>query len=92
MCRWYRSNGRKQRGTKEPLDDGEGESEKAILKLHIQKTKIMASGLISSWQIGGGKMEVMTHLIFFGSKIIVMVTAAMKLKDAYSLEGKLWQT
>ena len=61
------------------------ESEKVGLKLNIQKTKIMASGPITSWQIDG---ETVSDFIFLGSKMQV-VTAAMKLKDAYSLEGKL---
>ena len=61
------------------------ECKKAGLKLNIQKIKIMASGLITSWQIDGETMETVRNLIFLGSKI----TAAMKLKDAYSLEGKL---
>ena len=66
------------------------ESEKVGLKLNIQKTKIMASGLITSWQIDGEAMEtVMTDFIFLGSKITADGTAAMKLKDACSLEGKL---
>ena len=64
------------------------ESEKVGLKLNIQKTKIMASGPIISWQIDGETMETVRDFIFLGSKI----TAAMKLKDAYSLEGKLWPT
>ena len=68
------------------------ESEKAGLKLNIQKTKIMASGPITSWQIDGETMETVTDFIFLGSKITDMVTAAMKLKDACSLEGKLWPT
>ena len=63
-----------------------------LLKLNIQKTKIMASGPITSWQIDGEAMEIVTHLIFLGSKITQMVTAAMKLKDACSLEGKLQPT
>ena len=67
------------------------ESEKAGLKFNIQKTKIMASGLITSWQIDGETMETVRDFIFLGSKITVE-TAAMKLKDAYSLEGKLWPT
>ena len=62
------------------------ESEKAGLKLNIQKTKIMTSGPITSWEIDGETVETVSDLIFLGSKI---VTAAMKLKDAYSLEGKL---
>ena len=65
------------------------ESEKAGLKHNIKKTKIMASGLITSWQIDGETEETVTDFIFLGSKSLQMVTAAMKLKDAYSLEGKL---
>ena len=65
------------------------ESEKAGLKLNIQNTKIMASGPITSWQIGGETVETGTDFIFLGFKSLQMVTAAMKLKDAYSLEGKL---
>ena len=68
------------------------ESEKVGLKLNIQKTKIMASGPITSWEIDGVTVETMSDFIFLGSKITEMVTAAMKLKDAYSLEGKLWPT
>ena len=64
------------------------ESEKAGLKLNIQKTKIMASDPITSWQIDGETME--TDTLFFGApKSLQMVTAAMKLKDACSMEGKL---
>ena len=65
------------------------ESEKVGLKLNIQKTKILASGPITSWQIDGETVETVSDFIFGGSKITAMVTAAMKLKDAYSLEGKL---
>ena len=65
------------------------ENEKFGLKLNIQKIKIMASGPITSWQIDGESMETVTDIIFWGSKMLQMVTAAMKLKDAYSLEGKL---
>ena len=64
------------------------ESEKAGLKLNIQKTKIMASGPITSWQIDGDTVETVANFIFLGSKITVI--SAMKLKDAYSLEEKLW--
>ena len=67
------------------------ESEKADLKLNIQKTKIIVSGLISSSQIDGEKVETVTDFVFLGSKI-KMVTTAMKLKDAYSLEEKLCPT
>ena len=65
------------------------ESEKAGLKLNIQKTKIMACGLITSWQIGGETMETVTDLIFFGFKVTTDGDCSMKLKDAYSLEVKL---
>ena len=68
------------------------ESEKVRLKLNIQKTKIMASGPITSWEIDGETMETVTDFIFLGSKILQMVTAAMKLKDACSLEEKIWPT
>ena len=62
-------NGRKWRRTKEPLDDSESESEKVGLKLNIQKTKIMASSPITSWQIDGETMETVTDFIFLGSEI-----------------------
>ena len=65
------------------------ESEKVGLKLNIQKTKIMASSLITSWQIDGEIMETVTDFILGAPKSRQMVTAAMILKDAYSLEGKL---
>ena len=65
------------------------ESEKADLKLNIQKMKIMASVPIPSWQIDGETMETVTDFIFLGSKITVMVTTAMKLKDTCSMEEKL---
>ena len=65
------------------------ESEKVGLKLNIQKTKIMKSGPITLWQIDGERVETVADFIFLGSKTLQMVTAAMKLKDAYSLEGKL---
>ena len=68
------------------------ESEKVVLKLNIQKSKIMASGPITSWQIDGETVETVTDFILGGSKITAMVTAAMKLKDACSLEEKLWPT
>ena len=66
------------------------ESEKVGLKLNIQKTKIMASSPIASWQIDGETME--TDFIFLGSKSLQMVTEAMKLKDTCYLEEKLWPT
>ena len=65
------------------------QSEKVGLKLNIQKTKIMASGPITSWQIDGDTMETVRVFIFWAPKSLQMVTAAMKLKDACSLEEKL---
>ena len=65
------------------------ESEKVGLKLNIQKTKIMASSPITSWQIDGETVETWLTLFFWAPKSLQMVTAAMKLKDTYSLEGKL---
>ena len=68
------------------------EREKLGLKLNIQKTKIMASGPITSWQIDGETVETVADFIFWAPKSLQMVTAAMKLKDTYSLEAKLWPT
>ena len=68
------------------------ESEKISLKFSIQKMKIMASVPTTSWQIDGKTMETVTDFIILVSKILQMVTAAMKLKDVYSLEEKLWPT
>ena len=65
------------------------ETEKVGLKLNIQKTKIMASGPIISWEIDGETVETVADFIFWAPKSLQMVTAAMKFKDAYSLEGKL---
>ena len=68
------------------------ESQKVGLKPNIQKTKIMASGPITSWEIDGETLETVSDFIFWARKSLQMVTAAMKLKDSYSLEGKLWST
>ena len=69
------------------------ESEKGGLKLNIQKTKIMASSPITSWQLDGETMETMRDFLFsWAPKLLQMVIAAMKLKDTCSLEEKLWQT
>ena len=68
------------------------ESEKVGLKLNIQKTKIMAYGHITSWEIDGETVETVSDFIFCAPKSLQMVIAAIKLKDAYSLEGKLWPT
>ena len=74
---------------KSPLMKVKEESEKVGLKLNIQKTKIMASGPITSWQIDRKTVETVSDYFFGAPKSLQMVTAAMKLKDAYSLEGKL---
>ena len=68
------------------------ENEKVGLKLNIQKTNIMASSPITSWQIDGEAVQTVADFIFWAPKSLQMVTAATKLKDAYSLEGKLWLT
>ena len=69
------------------------ENDKVDVKLNIQKAKIMVSGPINSWQIEREKLETVTEILFLGApKSLQMVTAAMKLKDACSLEEKLWQT
>ena len=68
------------------------ESEKVGLKLNIQKTKIMACGPSTLWEIDGETVETVSDFILGAPKSLQMVTAAMKLKDAYSLEGKLWPT
>ena len=68
------------------------ESVKVGLKLNIQKTKIMASGPITSWQINGETVETVTDYFWGAPKSLQMVIAAMKLKDAYSFEGRLWPT
>ena len=68
------------------------ESEKVGLKLNIQETKIIASGPITSWEIDGETVETVSDFIFWAPKSLQMVTAAMKLQDAYSLEEKLWPT
>ena len=68
------------------------ENEKVGLKLNIQKTKIMASSPITSWQIDGKQWKQWLTLFFWAPKSLQMVIVAMKLKDTYSLEGKLWPT
>ena len=68
------------------------ETEKVGLKFNTQKPKIMASGPITSWEIDGETVETVADFIFWAPKSLQMVIAAIKLKDAYSLEGKLWPT
>ena len=79
----------KVKKNKEPLDESERENEKVGLKLSIQKAKIMASGPITSWQIDEETVKQWLTLFFWVPKSLEMVIAAMKLKDAYFLEGKL---
>ena len=74
------------------LTEVKEESEKVGLKLNIQKTKILGSGSITSWQIHGETEETVADFIFWALKSLHMVIAAMKLKDTYSLEEKLWPT
>ena len=76
---------------KSPLMTVKEASEKSGLKLNIQKTKTMASGPITSWQIEGEKVETVTDFIFLGPQSLQMVTVARKLKDTCSLEEKLWE-
>ena len=71
---------------------GKEESEKVGLKLNIQKTKIMASCPFTSWQIDGETVETEADFVFWSPKSLQMVISAMKLKDTYSSEGKLWPT
>ena len=72
------------------LMKGKEDSEKLGLKLNIQKTKVMASGHITPWDVDGETVETVSDLFFWAPKSLQMMTAAMKLKDAYSVEGKLW--
>ena len=86
-------NGRKQRRIKEALDEGKrGEWKSECLKLSIQKTKIMASGPITSWQIDGETVEAVADFIFLGSKITADGDCSHEIKDTFSLEEKLWPT
>ena len=80
----------KWRETKKSLDQSERGEWKVGLKLNIQKMTIMASGPITWWEIDGETVETVSELFFGAPKSLQMVTAAMKLIDAYSLEGKLW--
>ena len=81
-----------EEGLKSLLMKVKEESEKVGLKLNIQKTKIMASGPITSWEIDRETVETVSDFIFWAPKSLQMVTAAMKLKDAHSLEEKFWPT
>ena len=91
ICRWYHSNDRNGRETKEPLDEGERWEWKAGLKLNVQKTKIMGSDHITSWQLEGEKLEAWQIFSSWAPNSLQTVTATRKLKVTCSLEGKLWQ-
>ena len=97
-CTWYHFNDRKQRGTKEPLDEGARGEWKSRFKTQYlkktknKKTKIVASSSIISWQIEGEKVEAVTDFFFLALKSLRMVTVSMKSEDDCFLAGKLWQT
>ena len=88
ICRWYHPNNRKWRLTKEPPDEGERRQWKSWLKLNIQKTKIIASGPITSWQIEEEKVEAVTDFIFLGFKITVDSDCRHEIKRHLLLERK----
>ena len=88
ICRWYHSNDRMWRRTKEPLDEGERGEWKASLKLNIQKTKIMVSSPITSRQTEGGKVEVVTDFLFLGPKITVDCGCSHEIKRCLLLGRK----
>ena len=88
VCRRYHANGKKWRGTKEPLDEVKKESKKAGLKLSVQKTKIMSSDPINSQQIDGEKAETVTDFIFLGSKITADCYCSHGINKALLLEWK----
>ena len=88
----YADDTTREEETKSFLMKVKEESEKASLKLKIQKTKIVASGLITSWQINGETMETVRDFIFWATKSLQMVTVVMKLKDACSFKEQLWPT
>ena len=89
---WHHHFSRKQRRTKKPLDESERGEWKSCLKLNIQKTKIMASSPITSWQIDGEIVETVRDFLFLGSKITADSDYNHEIKDTCSLEEKLWPT
>ena len=90
ICRWHHPYGSKWRRPKEPLDESERGEWKTGLKLNIQKTKIMASSPITSWQIDGETMEIVRDFIFLGYKITLVGDCSHEIKDTWSLEENLW--
>ena len=91
ICRWHHPYGRKGRGTKKPLDESVS-SEKVGLKLNIQKTKIIASGPIPSWEIDGETVETVSDFIFLFSQITADGVCSHEIKRHLLLEEKLWPT
>ena len=89
MCKWHHTYGRKRRRTKEPFDESEKESENIGLKLNIQKTKIMASGPITSWQVYGETVEKVADFIFLGSKITADGDCSHEIKRCLLLGRKV---
>ena len=88
ICRWYYPNGRKQRGTKDTFDESERGEQKPGLKLSIQKTKIMASGPITSWQIDGETVETVADFVFLGSKFTSDIDCGHEIKRRLGLGSK----
>ena len=88
ICRWYRSNGRKMRRTKDPLDEGEKRVQKLTWNSTRRKTKIMTSGSITSWQIEGEKVETVTNFVFLGSWITVDRDSSHEIKRCLLLGRK----
>ena len=89
ICRWHHLYGRKWRGTKKPLDESKVESEKVGLKLNIQKTKVMASRPITSWEIDGETVETVSDFIFLGSKITADGDCSHEIKRRLLLGRKI---
>ena len=90
ICTWHNLMAEREKGLKSLLMKVKEESDKVGIKLNIQKTKIMASGPITSWQLEGETMKQWQNLFSWAPKSLQMVTAVMKLKEACSLKEKLW--
>ena len=89
ICRWHHPYGRKWRGTQKPLDESERREQKVGLKLNIQKTKIMASSPITSWQIDGDRVETVSDFIFWSSKITADGDCSHEIKRCLLLGRKI---
>ena len=92
ICKWYYPKGRKRKGAKSFLMKVKEESEKTGLKFNIQKTRIVASGPITSWQVDGETMETVTNFIFLEFKITADGGCSHEIKRHCSLKEKLWRT